>query len=208
MTIDNLFTIFQCSSQLHTLTIKQSFNEIIKNNIQSFPLSRSFQQLRSLSIEVLDATMDKLEPFLLLIPSLIYLKLVSLNIKIDGKRWERFIEIHLVNLKKFEFYFVERNVAAQNEINLELITASFRTPFWIENKKWFIICEYYMLSGNIRLYSIPTCTFFTYYEPKIKTTSLSTYPVMLNNDSSIMNNVKSLNFRSSGELDADIQQKV
>jgi hypothetical protein len=205
MTLNNLFRILECSPYLHTLIIRQSFNEMIDLSF-SFPIC--FRQLTSLTIEILNVTIDNLESFLLLTPSLVYLKLVGLNFKINGERWERFIETNLSNLNEFSFYFVERNRIMEPEINPELIIGSFRTPFWIEHKKWFVICEYYPLSRNIRLYSIPICIDFMYYEPKWKIISWSTYPLMMNNNSSMMNHVKSINLISSKELADDIQQKV
>lgn len=198
MTLDNLFTILQCSPQLHTLIIKQKFSEIINTMSLSFSFPIYFRQLTSLTIEFLDVTLDELELFLVLTPSLIYLKLVSLAIRIDGKRWERFIQVTLPYLTKFSFYFVQRN---QTEELSELIFASFCTPFWIEYKKWFVTCEYCTLSKNIRLYSIPICTSFMFYEAKSKVISSSTDLLMINY-------VKSISLCLNEELINDIQQKV
>ncbi|CAF3314865.1 unnamed protein product [Rotaria sp. Silwood2] len=209
ITTDNLFTILQCSSYLHTIILKESCNKIINNIIVPFSPPQYFRQLRSLTMEKLDVTIDKLESFLLLTPSLVYLKLIGGKNMLDGKRWEQFIEINLPHLDKFEFYFVECSSIKKTEADLELIIASFRTPFWIEHKKWFVICDCDMnFSNTIYLYSLPICKSFLIYEVKSQKLSLSNYNTTRDNHRSIMSNVNSLQLFLEKPLPDHVQEKV
>jgi len=55
---------------------------LVINNLTSI----CFRQLTSLTIEQLDVMIDKVESFLLLTPSLVYLKLVGGENMMNGKR--------------------------------------------------------------------------------------------------------------------------
>ncbi|CAF1478087.1 unnamed protein product [Rotaria sp. Silwood1] len=143
ITMDNLSIIFQCSPHLHKIILKQKLEENIVTNIslKSTP-QIYFPQLTSLTMEKLPITIAILESFLSLTPSLVYLKLIGEHFMFDGKRWEQFIEINLLNLDKFEFYLDYWSLEKKTSADLELIIASFRTPFWIEHKKWFVTCAW------------------------------------------------------------------
>jgi hypothetical protein len=202
--IDKLCTILQGSPHLHTL-IMSEISERVINHLTSI----CFRQLTSLTIKMVFISIDELEPFLLMTPSLVYLKLIDGKKMMDGKRWEQFIQINLPRLDKFEFAFSERRLTKQTPADLELIIASFRTPFWIEDKKWFVICEYTMpRSHNVYLYSIPICKSHIIYVSESKKTSLSTYPMMMNKDSTIMDNINSFRLTLNKSLVNDIQEKV
>jgi hypothetical protein len=86
-------------------------------------------------LKAIAITIDELESFLLLIPFLVYLKLIDGEKIFDGKRSGQWIKINLPQLDKFEFYFRESRRTEQNLIDLELIIASFQIPFWIEHNK-------------------------------------------------------------------------
>jgi len=80
-------------------------------------------------------------------PSLTYLKLIGNGNFCDGHRWEQFIQTNLPLLEKFKFVFNEdRTNQDNNPPDIELIIASFQTPFWVQFKKWFVNCEYNMNS--------------------------------------------------------------
>ncbi len=89
--------------------------------------------------------------------------------------------------------------------DLELIISSFKTPFWIEYKKWFVICQSksYPYSFSISLYSIPVCTSWMTYISALNTISLSNY----SKDRSIMDNVSSLNIIFNQPAHGDIYEE-
>lgn len=91
--------------------------------------------------------MRAFENIIVSLPFLKHLQLITLvrSDALDGDRWENFVD-HLLT---FNFIFqMDSTDAHPNRIE------SFRTPFWIEKKKWFI--SYY----DSRLMSIP------YFAPK------------------------------------------
>jgi len=98
ITTDRFCTILQNSPHLHTLNIRT-----VPTPINETLSSICFPQLTSLTINNLSVTIDELEPFLLLTPSLVYLKLIGGKKMMDGKRWEEFIPINLPSLENLSF---------------------------------------------------------------------------------------------------------
>ncbi|CAF0806321.1 unnamed protein product [Rotaria sordida] len=208
ITMDNLIKILQCSPHLYKIILKQKFSKIINNVSQISTLPICFRQLTSLTIEKLDMNTDALESFLLLTPSLVYLKLIGGQHMFDGKRWEQFIEINLPKLEKFEFYFDYWDPVKKTLTDLELIIASFRTPFWIEHKKWFVTCACDIKRSTIvYLYSMPICKSFLTYEIELQKNSLSTYSNIIDNHQFIQNDVNYLSLILSKALADYIQDK-
>ncbi|CAF3710115.1 unnamed protein product [Rotaria sp. Silwood1] len=182
ITMDNILTILQCSPHLHKLILKERLNEIINHVSLKSTAPIYFRQLRSLTIENLSETIDLLESFLLLTPSLIHLKLVGYKLMSNGKQWEQFIQINLPNLVKFEFYFVYWSQDKITSDSLNLFIDSFRTPFWIEHKKWFITCICDIeRSRVIYLYSIPICITCFKYDVELYKSSYFNCPTMMIN---------------------------
>jgi hypothetical protein len=210
ITMHSLCTILQRSPHLHKLCVKQSFDKIIDNMTLTLSSLNTFPQLTSLTIEEVDVIIDELELFLSLTPSLVYLKLIGDNNTIpDGQRWEQFIELNLPHLDTFEFFFDKNNFLGHTPEDLELMIASFRTPFWTELKKWYVTCEYGIFNSiTVSIYSIPICKSHMFYQPESSKVSLSTYPMITHNDVLIQNNVDSLTLNLSNLLVNDIQKKV
>ena len=188
---DQICTILRCLPQLRTLIIS-SVSILLPNKVVLTP----FQHLTSLTLSKLSTEIDNLELFLSLVPSLIYLKLIGYGNYCDGNRWEHFIKSHLPLLNKFEFFFSKRQNPQENPPDINQIIESFQTPFWLDCKKWFVICEADLdPSRYVRLYSIPICVSFLAYETK--QISISNYPVINDKKILIMDNVDtiSLDFR-------------
>ena len=164
ITFDNLVKIYSCSPELHRLIVKDRFSRLNKEQI----VRPSFPQLTSLILEDVDVTIDQLESFLLLTPSLISLKLLGRCEIFDGKRWEDFIQRNHPHLNRFEFDIICDEPNDQTREDLELIIESYRSPFWIEHKKWFIALEMNGKSPDyFHIYSIPMCKslFFSDFKP-------------------------------------------
>ena len=99
-----------------------------------------------------------------------------LNIKlnshiIDGHQWEDFIRKYLPKLTNFVFHMDNKfNLHGNMPLSLDQLFMSFRTPFWIDEHKWYVRCikqghhiEVYTLSSivsNYRCY-IPDVWFST-----------------------------------------------
>ncbi|CAF3672729.1 unnamed protein product [Rotaria sp. Silwood1] len=210
ITMDNLSIIFQCSPHLHKIILKQKLEENIVTNVslKSTP-QIYFPQLTSLTMEKLPITIAILESFLSLTPSLVYLKLIGEHFMFDGKRWEQFIEINLLNLDKFEFYLDYWSLEKKTSADLELIIASFRTPFWIEHKKWFVTCACNIKrSQTIYLYSEPICKSCLNYDVELHQNSLFNYTTTMNNHQCIKNDVNSFNLSLNKVLANYIDEKL
>jgi hypothetical protein len=171
-------------------------------------IATSFQQLTSLTIRGYNTTMDLLEHFFLFTPSLIYLKVINGTHMLDGNRWEKLIQIHLSHLIKFEFFFDELIDLERNPADVEFIVASFRTRFWLEHKKWFVICEYNINKNRIFLYTIPICKSDLQYQSECKRILLPNSLMAIQDDAIINNNIKSLTVLLNSSLADDIQEKV
>ena len=120
-----------------------------------------------LTIGHFDGTIGELESFLLLTPSLVHLTVISGEEMINGKRWEQFIEIHLLYLDRFEFLFEEQKQIERILADIELIIALFGTPFWIERKTWFVACEYNSNHHSLCVYSLPICKSSLEHRPQL-----------------------------------------
>ncbi|CAF1491898.1 unnamed protein product, partial [Adineta steineri] len=161
ITFDNLCRILSSASQLHKLILKQDLPTMIDHR----KLTLTFPQITSLTIEQLDVPTDRLESFLMLTPSLIYLKLIGKECVADGKRWEQFIQINLPHLDKFQFFMDVKKPIAQTREDLQIILDSFRSSFWTKYKKWFIAGVFNInRPHNIQLYTIPICKSTFKYE--------------------------------------------
>ena len=155
----------------------------------------SFNQLDYLIIKYSHIDLIILEIILSLTPTIKYLQLMK-SIDIDGfisnlTRLENFIQLKLPLLNKFEFFLIDRQIFVNNFVDISSIIKLFQTSFWIELKKWFVICDYYVTPRNILLY---TSTFFDpqfelQYQSKqiYRSTSLIT-----NNNKIILNDLKKI----------------
>jgi hypothetical protein len=88
-----------------------------------------------LTIKNLNTNINNVEQLLLLTPALVYLKLIGTGNFLDGNRWEQFIQKNLSLLNKFDFLFDEILDGEEDFPDIESIITSFRTTFWLENKK-------------------------------------------------------------------------
>ena len=193
LSTNELYRLCQSSPRMHTLILKYDFSSTYADKDALLPPRTYFRQLKALSIEGISKETEKIESFLLLTPSIVNLKLIGAAKTIDGQRWEQFIQGNLPNLNQFQFYFDQSVPATHDQKDLELIVSSFRTPFWIDYKKWFIICGFQSDSPmQIYLYSIPICKSSLRYQPEKTTISLSTSPAIQDTDSSIFDHVTSL----------------
>lgn len=103
--------------------------------------------------------MKDLEIFLLLTPSLVHLKLASTrsiyDSMFDGYYWEQFIQNNLPSLNKFEFFFTYNSDEFNGEPHFDSIISPFSTPFWLNNKHWFVTCDYIPRISKIIVYTAP-----------------------------------------------------
>ncbi|CAM4763751.1 unnamed protein product [Rotaria magnacalcarata] len=143
----NLYHIYSIAPVLRTLdTIIDPYSvNHIKHN---FPP----EYLSKLSIKFFGHfNLSTMKQLLREMTRLVHLTIVAYDIYndiIDGFAWERI----LANIITFKFLFsFHESTWTQEPIELE----SFRTPFWLENKHWYIKYDRCTVSGFLLLYSIP-----------------------------------------------------
>ncbi|CAF1198345.1 unnamed protein product [Adineta ricciae] len=123
-----------------------------------------YQQLESVSIEECQLTIDELLLVTSLTPSLIHLKIVSdisdihaFTLVTNASHWEMFIQRQLPRLRKFEFLFSFKHNSENEIVNLDSFVTPFRTPYWLNEKHWFIASAYVMTGPEVWLYTLPLC---------------------------------------------------
>lgn len=187
--ISRIITILSGSPELHTLILKAN----LPNSFNSMKNTCSFPQLTSLTIENLDGKLDQLESFLLLVPSLEYLKLIGLQDEFDGGRLEQFIQLNLPCLNNFEFFIDVRTATLPQGEGLQSKIECFRSLFWTEYKKWLVGARFnpnrYL---GIQIYSIPICKSVFKYELNVSDTGLSNSKIFAFNDPYVNKNIKEL----------------
>ena len=133
------------------------------NNIDETGLSSSgstsYAPLTSLTISDCQLSTEDLQMVLQLTPSLLHLKLISFRPKFssifDGSYWEQFLQRELPQLHKFEFVLAYVPPHSNDYPSQMSIIAPFRSSFWLDNKQWFVTCDYVLSSARMILYTIP-----------------------------------------------------
>ena len=138
-TVKQLCSILHNSPYLHQMIM----NDCHVNEIDEIIPLNFYRQLTSLTLNDMRITMDKLEYLLSLIPSLIHLDLSSSGKPYEFVRrlsqWEEFIRLKLPRLSQFEFCIF---CFCSNWENFDSLISAFRTSFWIEEKHWFVTCQF------------------------------------------------------------------
>ncbi|CAF1434617.1 unnamed protein product [Adineta ricciae] len=114
--------------------------------------------LTCLIITECSVPIECLRSLILAIPKLRHLKLRYwqniFNSVVDLYNWEKFIRTELNFLDTCEF-LVSYKIAPDDKIKLQSILDPFLEPFWVNEKRWFIGCEYVFGRSTILLYTIP-----------------------------------------------------
>jgi hypothetical protein len=148
------FTILHQLTHLQTFVMDDCKMNESSNKIVSSAYSPA---LSCLVINKCSLSMEDLELLLSQTPTLSYLKLSScdriVDSMFDGYNWEQFIRTKLHLLNKFELFLSYIDETNDDNNSLNSLIAPFRTPFWLNDKRWFIICDYLFESEMIRLYT-------------------------------------------------------
>jgi hypothetical protein len=161
-TYDGYLAILHQLPNLRTLVMRQcTFNDFEDKLLpSSTPLCHS--SLTSLIITDYSVSLTNLEHFVLPIPSLKHLKLISHRKTIDyvfnGSIWRELIQTKLPLLDRFDFFFSYTYFEHQDCASLESIMAPFRAPFYLDDKRWFVTCAYVLTLRTIWLYTKPICS--------------------------------------------------
>jgi hypothetical protein len=168
----------------------------IDENVVTLSDPMWYEQLTSLILMDSRMSMIGLTSILSLTPSLIYLKIIcspdSFDTIANGFHWEQFIRTNLPLLHKFEFFFTNIYNVYYSIRDIQLLICRFQTPFWLEVKHWFVICDYINYLNQVMLYTTPICNTDFTYECEANKISCSTLTTM-NADTIITDNVRTVN---------------
>ena len=129
------------------------------------------RQLLSRTIHYFNMAIEGLRSLLSLAPSLAHLKLTVAEFDISslngGGEWEPFLRQELPSLRHFQFCFRfaiptddnndDRRSAYLTD-SLEPFIRPYRTPFWLEEKRWHVTCDYVVSSSIIVVYTVAVRT--------------------------------------------------
>ena len=110
-------------------------------------------------------SINHLKRVLSITPSLVHLKLIyctrwSFESIFDGDFWKEFIQTKLPLLDKFDFVFTCLSLTYTVIQSLSSPIISFQTPFWLNDKHWFVTYDIAICSFQTRIiiYSLPIHT--------------------------------------------------
>jgi hypothetical protein len=211
ITLNQFYKILRYSPCLQTIILKDFNIDDTGENLSTYVDHTQFLQLKSLTCENGRIEMTKLEQCLSLIPGLIHLKLIGsgnlFNSSFDGYRWEELIKSKLPLLEKFEIFISVLTDVHFDTNNIEQIISFFRTSFWLEEKRWFVICDYIIHLHKLILYSIPICNSHFEYYSNVENVSAANF-IRKDNDSIMMDHVKQLDMHLSKIMNDDKIENV
>ena len=174
------FQILEYATDLEGLVLDETFrrNPRCGFHEEDF-LIRLSPRLTSLTLCDCSLSMNAVESLLSQTPSLRHLKLTSYeDFVIDGSRWEQLIKTKLPALNNFEFYmdlYLSRLVDDTPKLVIDEIIAPFRSPFWIEEKRWLVTCSWSYTRETGEMYTSPICISKYTHLADSNTTTLSNY---------------------------------
>ncbi len=165
-----------------------------ENDLPTIDASPNSPKLASLAISSSFLTMDTMVSFFnWLFPhsrQLQHLRVISNTNDedyFDGSRWESLLST--TSVVQFQFYF-----SATLTMNKPIheILLPFRSPFWLDEKHWFVACDQHRLLDQSVLYSIPWCDKQVIWQPRMDFESENTLP---NKEYPIFNSVNHLHIK-------------
>ena len=96
------------------------------------------------------------------IPNLRQLDIVIERI-FNGQEWENIIENHLTKLKVFRLQMQQSRSGFLHRSSTAELVNSFRNPFWIDERQWFIRC--FTMGGIIFVHTLPSTFQYFYVDP-------------------------------------------
>ena len=160
-----LWRWFDLGDDLQRLTLGErweaEFPFLISNEGLPF---KFYPQLTSSIVIDNELSLDQIHSLLCSTPSLLWLKMNNYWYKVThGSQWEHLIKTKLPLLKNFEFYVrltLRPFIDAIAESRLNRCIVSFCTPFWTEERRWLVTCNYLDVFEEIEIYTTPIWTDF------------------------------------------------
>ena len=118
--------------------------------------------LKSLTLSDYSLRFEELDLLLSLTPKLNHLKLVCNWQRLEHLRnfcyLEKIIQTKLPLLSKLEFFVSYiHDLIRTNDLtpSIKSLIVPFRRPFWLEEKQWYVTCDYLIHCRTIRLFTTP-----------------------------------------------------
>ena len=167
-------TILCCASRLRTMILKSWFvcavDQVNTNLVSS--------SLTSLSAMNCETSMSTIELLLSFTPALVHLKIMSRNSDLcNGRQWEHFIQTKLPNLNRFELATQRDLSSTIDHADVSHLLELFQTPFWLEEKQWFVTALGIPQAGSIDCFTIPDSADKIHLCPSSNKVSVSTAPL-------------------------------
>ncbi|UJR06749.1 hypothetical protein I4U23_011037 [Adineta vaga] len=145
--------------KLRTLVMQNSMINEKKIPVTSFASTIS-SSLESVTIECYSLASKHLESLLLPIHSLCHLKLIStfdlFEPVFHRSYWEQLNCTQMSKIDRFEFFISFNNQNIDRKfIDFNSLIEAFRTPFWLDEKQWYVAWAYVPRSNEIWLYTVP-----------------------------------------------------
>ncbi|CAF1091508.1 unnamed protein product [Adineta ricciae] len=186
-------TILGQTPELQRLT----FNHCSMHEVEATIVPTFYELLTSLTLTDSRMSINGLVSILILTPCLTYLKILGLpdafEAVADGSFWEKFIRSNLTHLVQFQFYFTNMYYISYTSRDVQSLVSRFRTSFWLQEKQWFITCDYIDYLNQVMLYTIPLCNPDFTYESEMQKISYSTNSNLIHDGSIMTNDVRNLN---------------
>ncbi|CAF3630667.1 unnamed protein product [Rotaria socialis] len=183
------YMILQRSPRLRTLTLNFIF--INRKKTLLFHISHP---LSSLALLEQKSSITALKQILSWTPSLVTLKIIGTQsfdtFLLESTQLETFLHNNFNLLSRFHIFI--RCSIDEQPFAVDALMASFQTPFWTEDKRWFFTCEP-RLPDNCLFYSASMRTMAHPYTLYIGGNSRSNFDE-INSNAEMMNTVGKLHF--------------
>ncbi|CAF1131320.1 unnamed protein product [Adineta steineri] len=151
--------ILQKLPYLQTLVMRNCTIDDTHSTLLLLSKFKTLSSLISLTISNCSFSLKNLTLLLSPIPTLLHLKLIShrgiLDSFFHGSRLEELIRAKAPTLVRFEFFLSYNYQENDRFISLESLMDPFRTPFWLNDKRWFVTCAYVPKGSTIWLHTTP-----------------------------------------------------
>ncbi|CAF3213555.1 unnamed protein product [Rotaria sp. Silwood2] len=101
---------------------------------------------------------DSFEQCVIKLQQLTHFKVVArvkdMSDLMNGTRWEQLMLRTRISKFNFRFKYNSSKSVIRNQDNNSLLD-SFRSPFWLEQKRWFVACHKETLDSALNVYSVP-----------------------------------------------------
>ncbi|CAF1616089.1 unnamed protein product [Adineta ricciae] len=151
MTFNDLNWLQLYTKHMKSLSVRNftgNFDKIYRLSIETLVTLKLHDIPKSVNIQLLFGQF-------LYLPQLIHLEFQSELYKesdINGNHWKYLVEHYIPHIKRFRFFFfVNSRIVSQPYDN---IIESFKTDFWLRDRKWFINCDF-LEDYRLFVYTLP-----------------------------------------------------